>query len=599
MTRSTGLSVGLLPLAGLLLCAAAGRDESMTATGAPASPAAVRAAAEGPPASPPGAASGDPVLRAMRKELARTMEYYADEDPPLYHLAYQVVDSRSYSLRAELGALVRDNRTVRRSADVDARVGSPRRDNTHQIKGDSGGEDELNRGVVWLPVDDDEGAIRAALWRKSAGAVAAATQRHAKATTNQAVTAEERDRSDDFSREEPPPSIYERPDDAEPDLAPWRAAVRRLSALFKPYPFLRDSWVELEVDSEDRRFVSSEGALLRTGDARVRLYYRLEARSEDGMDLERGRDYYAPSLADLPDEARVQGDIARSAGELEALLKAPAAEPFTGPVILRSRASAVFFHEIVGHRLEGHRQKLESEGQTFADKIGRRVASRLLTLHDDPTLRALGGEFLAGHYLFDDEGVRARPVTLIEDGVLRGFLMSRSPVEGFQRSNGHGRRQAGYFPVARQANLLLKVRDCVPYDRLRRLLLSEIRRQRKPYGLVFEDIKGGQAQTARGGQSFTVDPLLVYRVFPDGRPDQVVRGVEIVGTPLSSLGKIVAAACDVEAFNGFCGAESGLVRVSASAPSLLVSELEVAKKELSARKPPILPPPHHDREGVE
>jgi predicted Zn-dependent protease len=325
------------------------------------------------------------------------------------------------------------------------------------------------------------------------------------------------------------------------------------------------------------------------------LVYEISARTEDGMDLERSQTYDSDRLQELPDEERVLADMERSLAELKALASAPLVEPYTGPAIIRNRAAGVYFHEILGHRLEGHRQKIESEGQTFTKMVGKPVTAPFLTVTDDPTLSRYRGQFLRGHYRFDDEGVPAARALLVENGVLKGFLLSRVPIRDFPSSNGHGRRSFGRDVTPRMGNLIVEASRAVPSEELRRLLMEEARRQGKPYGLLFEDITGGFTATSRGApQSFKVLPLLVYRVYPDGRPDEAVRGVDIVGTPLTAFTKIVAAGDDPLAFNGTCGAESGWVPVAAVSPSLLVSELEVEKKAKSSEKPPILPPPAHD-----
>jgi len=199
---------------------------------------------------------------------------------------------------------------------------------------------------------------------------------------------------------------------------------------------------------------------------------------------------------------------------------------------------------------------------------------------------------LNGWYEYDDEGVKARPVPVIEKGVLQTFLMSRSPVKGFPQSNGHGRRQPGVEIVSRQSNLIVESSRAMNEARLRQALLEEVKRQNKPYGLYFRDITGGFTTTSRMGlQAFKVLPVLVYRVYPDGRPDELVRGADIVGTPLASFGKILATGDRPEVFNGYCGAESGNVPVAAVSPALLISEIEIEKKAKSQERPPLLPPP--------
>jgi TldD protein len=210
----------------------------------------------------------------------------------------------------------------------------------------------------------------------------------------------------------------------------------------------------------------------------------------------------------------------------------------------------------------------------------------------DPTLREFQGTMLNGSYLYDDEGVKARRVPIVEAGVLKTFLMSRSPIEGFPRSNGHGRRQPGAEVVSRQSNLFVESSKQVSDKELRQMLIEEVKRQNKPYGLFFDQVTGGYTTTARRGlQAFTVIPLVVYRVYPDGRPDELIRGVSIVGTPLASFGNILATSDKSEIFNGICGAESGNVPVAAISPALLVSSIEIQRKERSQDQPPYLPRP--------
>jgi len=250
---------------------------------------------------------------------------------------------------------------------------------------------------------------------------------------------------------------------------------------------------------------------------------------------------------------------------------------------------------VFGHRAEGFRQKDISEGQTFTSKIGQQIFPSFISIKDDPTEKSLGGQMLLGYYPYDDEGVPAQDVHLVDDGVLKTFLMGRSPLINIPHSNGHGRRQLGYAPVARQGNLIVTSTHTMTDAQLRAKLIELIKQQGKPFGLLIDDIAGGFTFTGRGNpQAFQVQPLVVYKVFADGRPDELVRGVDIVGTPLVSLTKIVATGDKDEIFNGYCGAESGSVPVSAVAPAMLISEMEVQKKETSTDRPPILPPPAHD-----
>lgn len=398
------------------------------------------------------------------------------------------------------------------------------------------------------------------------------------------------------SRRTSPTSAVEpraRPLDEVLDREAWAGVLRRLSAQFKAHPLILRSGVALQVSSSTQYFVDSDGARLREPRFFARLMVHGSVRADDGMELDLFDAAEATSVEGLPSEAEFSARVARLIERLLALRKAPAIEPYTGPAIITHRAAGVFFHEIFGHRIEGHRQKDADEGKTFAHRVGERVVPDFISVTDDPTRRHFGELPLNGFYLFDEEGQPAQPVTLVDKGVLRGFLMGRSPLKGFPSSNGHGRAQPGLKPVARQGNLLVDSSRRLPAAELRARLLEEVKVRGKPYGLVFEEISGGFTNTRAGGmpQAFKVIPQVVYRVYPDGRPDELVRGVDLVGTPLASFERILATGDDFRVFNGFCGAESGWVPVSAVAPSLLVSDIEVERKAAGHERAPLLPPP--------
>jgi TldD protein len=350
--------------------------------------------------------------------------------------------------------------------------------------------------------------------------------------------------------------------------------------------------VALEATTETDYFVSSEGAKVATPNHVARLVIVARTRAADGMDLFRAETFEADEVAHLPDQKALLDKTAAMAKNLEALREAPVTEPFNGPAILSGRASAVFFHEVLGHRLEGQRQRGDDEGQTFTKLLGKQILPTFLSVSDDPTLAEFQGTSLSGHYSYDDEGQRARRVDLIKDGVLDTFLMSRLPIASFSNSNGHGRAETGHMPTGRQGNLIVTSSRTVSDAELREMLKAEAKKQGKAYGLYFEDISSGFAVTTRRSpQAFQVIPLVVYRVYVDGRPDELVRGVSIVGTPQAALNRILATNDKQDIFNGICGAESGSIPVSAVAPAMLVSEIETQRQAQGTARPPILPPP--------
>lgn len=539
----------------------------------------------------------DVLLDALVAELGRSHENLRDKgDDPLYYLSYRVEDGRRFSISASFGSLEQDSTRDpyggrRRTLDVSARVGSHELDNTHKVRGEFsfGGFG----GGRQLPIEDDAGAIRVAVWRATDSAYKEATRQLIRVKTNKAVKVEEEDQANDFSREEPAVYLGERKE-AELDLDEWKERCKRLSAIFKTHPLVLSSSVTVTGGEGTLYFVDSDGARIREPRYYLRFMVSAQVRADDGMDLNLFDSVEATTNEQLPTEEALDQLVRDLIARLEALREAPTVEPYSGPAIIMNRAASVFFHEIFGHRVEGHRQKDEEEGQTFTKKVDERIMPEFISVKDDPTQRRFGETPLNGFYRFDEEGVAARSVSLVEDGVLKGFLMGRSPIDRYPNSNGHGRAQPGLAPVARQGNLLASSSKQVPFPELRKMLIEEIRKQGKTHGLIFQDITGGFTFTGRYmPQAFKVIPLVVYKVYPDGRPDELVRGVDLVGTPLASLEKIVATGDDYAVFNGYCGAESGYVPVSAVAPSLLVAEMEVEKKQKGVERLPILPPPLH------
>lgn len=542
-------------------------------------------------------AQTDPLLDAMRQELARSMKTLPGaEQSPLYYLAYQAYDKTSYSVSAQAGALYSDDFRRSRLLDVDARVGSFALDNTHEMKGSQANNSKRQEAAA-LPIEDDAAALRAELWNLTDKAYKSALDQYAKVKMNKSVTAEEEDKSDDFL-----PGgahkFYEKAVFPEIDRRKYADMARRLSEKFKTHDFIYDADVRLSADTVNRYIVNSEGAEIVTGNTYVRLMYSLYSRTSDGMDLNRVKIYDSDGLNDLPGESEIARDIEVSIAELKALRAAPPEQPYSGPVLVEGRAAAVFFHEILGHRLEGHRQKSEESGQTFAKKVGQPIMPEFLSVYDDPTQHRLGGQFLRGFYRYDDEGAPAQKVSLVENGVLKGFLMGRSPIRNFSASNGHGRRSEGRGPVARMGNLIAVSSKTLPYKELRARLVEELKKARKPYGLVVSDIAGGFTITDRYlPQSFSVNMTMGYKVYADGRPDEPARGLNLIGTPLQTFSRILVTGDDMAVFNGTCGAESGWVPVGGASPSLLFSEMETEKVQKSNARPPVLKPPFADKGG--
>src|ERR1051326_1960859 len=498
------------------------------------------------------AGANNPVLlQTLQQELDRAMTSLSKADPAPYFISYAGNEEFSSVIMASSGSLIANIKRHERTVDVSVRVGSRDLDNTH-------GENRFNAvTTASLPLEDKPDAIARVLWINTDRMYKKAAQGFLEVKTNTKVRADDEDSSPDFSAEKPQVYIGKEVVPPKFDQHEWEERVRRLSSIFKKYPDIESSTVVLVVQDTTRYFVSSEGSRLGDFTPLIRVLALGSTRSSDGMELARSETFDASTFDKLAPEQEIAAKIEKIAQDLQKLKKAPVVEPFNGPALLSGRAAAVFFHEVVGHRLEGQRQRGENEGE------------------------------------------KGRKVELISNGILKQFLMSRMPVKGFMQSNGHGRGQSGLMPVGRQGNLIVRSNKTVADSQLRQELINEIRKQKKPFGLYFEDIAGGFTLTMRNmPQAFQVMPLMVWKVYPDGRPDELVRGVDIIGTPLNALNRIVLTGQKMDVFNGECGAESGSIPVAAAAPAMLFSEIEVQKVSQGHERPPLLPPPGIEKSEV-
>jgi len=530
------------------------------------------------------------VVNILETELQRNFKILSKESTPAYFIGYTVHDERDLRMNASFGSLERSDESRGRFGTVEVRVGDYALDNTHPIRGDAGGVSPRTARIS-LPLTDEDKPIQLALWRATDRAFKQGSEALTRVTTNVAAKVKEESPAPDFSREKPQ-TYMGAPVEYKIDVKMWEDRIRRISAPFKDDPLIFNSDVSLSVSSDNRYYTNSEGTQLATGDMQCRIFIQAVTKANDGMELPLYASYFSRTPDGLPDEAKLVADAREMMTLLAGLRKAPIVDPYSGPAILSGRAAGVFFHEIFGHRVEGHRQRNADDGQTFGRKVNELVLPEFLSVAFDPTLKTRGSIELMGHYLYDDEGVQARRVTVVDKGILKTFLLGRAPLAAFPQSNGHGRAEAGFVPVSRQSNLVVESSRTVPSATLVTMLKDEARKQGKPFGLLFDNIEGGFTVTGRNNpNAFNVMPNVVYRIYTDSRPPELVRGVDLIGTPLAAFGKFIAASDKIDVFNGVCGAESGSVPVSASSPELLVSEVEVQKKAQSQEGLPILPAP--------
>jgi len=534
------------------------------------------------------------VLKAVQTELARSQArlQLPGEDKP-YFIRYLVRDYDEREIGARFGAIVDDSSQRARHASVEVRVGNYKFDNTANTSDNAYDFDDFQRyrPPVTAPLDDDVEVLRATLWLQTdaeyKSALSALHKKRGKRVTN--VVEDENLPS--FSRttkqihiDAPVPIAFE--------MEVWREKLRRLSALFKRHPTIFDSSIKVSLSHQTRTLATSEGTALINDRIVFGLHLNAVALGENGLLVNHGKSVYGATEQDLPDEKTLTEMVALVVREVEALRKAPMLDPYNGPAILLPEAAGVFFHEALGHRLEGERQNSNHEGATFKGQIGKPVLPTFISVIDDPSLRSVGKISLNGYYRYDDEGVVSTPVKLVENGILRSYLMSRTPVKGVVQSNGHGRSESTSDPIGRMANTIVRSTKQVPYATLKQMLLEEIKRQKKDFGLIISDITGGQTNTSSYDfQAFKGVPRIVYRVDAVTGKETMVKGVEFVGTPIGSLNRIAATSDEIGVFNGFCGAESGYIPVSTVAPAILISEIELQRTGRELERGPVLPPP--------
>lgn len=534
-------------------------------------------------------ADDDFVLETSTSEMNRVYEFLQTQEKPAYWIGIGIHEIQSWTIQASNGAISSPDFEHRRHLDIDLRVGDYQLDNTHSIIDGSYFEEPTHFSYPF-PISNDEKSITDALYFGLDDAYRTSLRRLIKIESNSNVKVEREDKSADFSQATPVSHI-EAITDLEVPIEKWQPILDQCSLLLTEKDYIFDSMASIQAQQLIRRFISTEGTQIREVRSHYRLVVMAETTADDGMKL-MSHEYIDFKAVNELDIAKTCTDLAtQSIQKITALRNAPLIDPYVAPAILNGRAAAVFFHEILGHRVEGSRFKDENDGQTLTDKVGETIFPEFIQISDDPTIAEYDGVSLNGHYRVDDEGVKAQRVSIVEDGKLKQFLMSRSPIEGFSVSNGHGRREIGLAPVARQGNLFVSSSKSVSYTELKKRLIQEIKAQDKEFGLIFDDISGGFTFTGRTTpNSYVVKPVTVWKVYPDGR-EEMVRGVDMIGTPLLTFSRIIATSDREQVFNGVCGAESGWVPVSAIAPDILVKEVEVQRRKKSNDRPPILSKP--------
>lgn len=563
------------------------------------------AAAVAQPNSPP----ADTLLRAMQDEISRARLLRILQVP--YFIEYAVDEADQLTTSATLGALLNSNRARFRIPRIQVRVGDYSFDNTNYLGTDfySGVRYEVDR----FPLDDSYAVLRRYLWLATDIAYKAALEAISrKRALLRSLTLSEQ--LPDFYRAAPV-EILDNTPLAEIDAPLWNDRVRRLSALFLSYPKIIGSVVDYTASRAVQYLVNSEGTRVRDPSGLMFVRIRALAQAPDGMLLRDASVLHTRDLARPPLEADLEKAARLVAERLTALAEAPLGEAYTGPVLFEGEAAAQLFAEVLGRNLVAIRRPLMPPGRSFPfrgseleGRLGSRILPEWMDVVDDPTQKDWRGRPLFGHYRVDMEGVVPVPVVLVEKGVLKSFLLTRQPVKGFQGSHGRARLPGSFgAKAATISNLFVRASQTAPLAELKKQLLELCNQRGKPYGLVVRKMdfpssasldEARRALAGAGAATPVSQPVLVYRLFPDGR-EQPVRGLRFRSLNTRSLRDILAASQEQEVFdyleNGapfaLMGAAAYAAEATVVAPSVLVDDLELDRMGEEITRPPLVPPP--------
>ncbi len=519
------------------------------------------------------------LIIAMDKELKRSMQgLRAPRHPKPYFISYLYRDIESYNVWGRYGSLGLRKRDHNRNCFVDVRVGDYRFDQVTKGGLADNSEDAESVELVEMPIDNNEDGLRFALWRLTdAKYREAVSQYHGRKSRDISYLDENRTLPS-FSKEriqQQPPIRLKEPDFAEDFFCDF---VLKASRVFKKYDKIKNSYCDYSCELVTKIYINAEGVRkvwqTKIYSLSAYMWYHSKKVNQDYHLV-----YHTTDKAELPRLSTFIKAIHEKVAMLYQLETADQMKSFAGPVLLAPRPAGLFIHEVVGHRLEGSRLLSDSEGRTFKDRVGQKIMSESLSISDDPSKTHFQGRSLVGHFPFDDEGVESQKTCLVDKGILKGFLSTRSPLKKrLHHSNGHARNQSYERPISRMGNLIVESHNGLSWSELKEALVQEVKRQNLKFGIILIEVEGGETETeAYDFQAFLGQVTKAVKVYANGK-EHLVRGVDFVGTPLSSLANIIAVGSETELDNGYCGAESGTVPVSTVAPALLLSNLELQLK---------------------
>lgn len=582
-------------------------------------------------AQAPAASDNDQTLHAMRDEMSRAKSRLQLAIPPSndpvkpYFIEYRLLDMDVREITAEFGALVSDIHNRSRIMNVTARVGDYKLDNSNFIS------DDGFRGFIGpsgtVGIDHDYNSLRQDLWIATDQAFKEAVETLSRKQAYLSSLARPSD-IDDFARVQ---SVQHVEPLQNPDWTSrkWDQDARETSAVLRAFPQIYESHVTYYLIFTTEYILNSEGSEIRANHSYAAIEAGMNTLAADGAQISNYYATYAPKPADLPNVDAVRKNITVAAQELMGMRSAPELQDYTGPVLFEARAAAPLVAQVLGPSLNGARpplafqpvveQLMSSLGgrSDWVGKDGARVLPATVTLVDDPTAKEFKGTPLIGGYQVDQEGVPGQKVTIVEDGKLKGLLMSRRPGPESDQSNGHGRSSYLADPKATMSNLFFTSSETLSPEEMRKKFLDACKAEKLDYCLVVRQMDNPALTIAHqedfsellasfGGNAATDRlPLVVYKVYPaDGR-EEIVRNARISGFSPRTMRNILAIGNDNFVYNfmqsqdaamagtalgAFGSAQNGLPS-SVVAPSLLFEEIEVRGTRGSPKRLPILTEP--------
>ena len=518
----------------------------------------------------------DVLLRAMVDELQRGkvgLELEDLEKP--YFIEYVMLDATQTGVSAELGAITGAGDMRARYLRSDVRVGSYKLDNTNFGRGSFG-------GAGAIPIEDDYNAVRQAIWWATDRMYKDVIENFEKKKAFMQSKMIE-DKPDDFSHETP--SVYfEKRIDPKIDVKALKKMAVSLSAIFREYPDIQESQVNVSGIGGNKYLVNTEGTRLRTFKMRFELAVDATVQAPDGMKLSDSISLFASTLEEFPATDKLEQRLRKMAAGLIAVKDAPLLDAYTGPVLFSAEPATSLFAGLFAGRITGGQRPVGSSTRPddFENKIGKRILPRFMNVLDDPTRETIDGKMVSGNYKYDDQGVKSRPVSPVEEGRLKTLLMSRNPSKKSSESTGHGR--SAWRPAAAIACMIVTTDEGNSPEDLVEQLLEAAEDEDLEFAIRVESL-GTISRPGRGYRG-SPTPLMMYKVYPDGR-EELVRGAEIARIDLKSFKRILACGQSLHVLNG----AGSYAPTTVAAPAMLFEELDLAKVDRDFDKPPILPSP--------